>query len=473
MTNIMRSLVLVSMLFVAQTALAQVSISEIKYTGNEWIEISNSGTSVDLSLYKFFEGGTNHKLKSVQGGALLAPGWYAVIANDATAFLNEHGGFSGMLFDSSFSLLDAGETISIKSSDTNAVDTVSYAGIKGSKNSAQKIAGIWREATPTPGVSNEWTAIIPAQESAMSTAVASANPTSISPSFPVEPQIIADAGASTRIVSAGAPATFMGRVFGLKKEPIENARMVWSFGDGGRAEGVSVAHTYYYPGEYIAVFDAASGYYSASDRIAVRVVAPSLALHTGGDENRSFIAIENHGGDEVDLSLWQIESAGKTFILPQSTILGARKTLTLASEVTGLAVLSGSIALLHFPNGTRIETQGDKPLPPIFTQATRNESVIIKQTPRVASLHDIAPQALAQEAAVANALVGTASSSSTQMQESGSLWRWYSGAALLGALALLGLRFTRGKKEKISTELTADDFEIIEDDENSKKGDIF
>jgi len=150
----MRTFALVAIIFFAQVASAQVFISEIKYTGNEWIEITANGDSTDLSLWKFFEGNTNHKLKPIQGGTTIASGGYAVIANDTTAFLKEYSGFSGILFDSSFSLLDTGESISIKSSDINIVDTISYTGTKGSKNSVQKINGAWSESIPTPGAAN-------------------------------------------------------------------------------------------------------------------------------------------------------------------------------------------------------------------------------------------------------------------------------------------------------------------------------
>src|SRR3989344_2020475 len=205
----MKYFLLFSVLFFARTVSAQVFISEIKYTGNEWIEVSNDGAPADLSLWKFYEGGTNHKLKSVQGKTSISSGEYAIIANDATAFLNEYSGFSGILFDSSFSLLDVGETISIKSSDTNIIDTVSYAGIKGSKNSTQKIGSAWSEAVPTPGVANSvsQSANAPSAPIATNTNTASTQTT---------PQVTAQAGPQTRVVLAGAPIIFEGKIAGLE-----------------------------------------------------------------------------------------------------------------------------------------------------------------------------------------------------------------------------------------------------------------
>jgi hypothetical protein len=43
---------------------------------------------------------------------------------------------------------------------------------------------------------------------------------------------------------------------------------------------------------------------------------------------------------------------------------------------------------------------------------------------------------------------------------------WYVGIALFGALAAVGLRFGR-KTEPASAEITADDFEIIEENPDS------
>jgi len=472
----MRTAIFALMFLVAQVALAQVSISEIMYnpqgsdTGHEWVEIINQGSaSVDLAQSKFIEGGSNHGLISLQGGTELLSGMYAIIADNAQTFLSDHIGFSGIILDSSFSLNNTtGETIAFKTPD-GTIDTVSYTKEMGASedgDSLQKVAGVLSGAIPTPGVLNAGAEVpaIPEAPASSSTTSALSN----NSSFPVEPQIIADAGASTRTTIAGAYITFTGRVFGLKKEPIENARMVWSFGDGGTAEGAGVTHIYYYPGDYIAVLDAASGYYSASDRVTVHVATPLLALRTGGDSTRSFVAIENRGGDEIDLSLWQIESASKVFIIPQNTILAARKTLALASEVTGLVTPEESVVSLHFPNGTRVDAQNNiETATPV--QVSIKESVPTKESLVVATPYVSVPRSSPQEASVINAFVDDVPTPSKK--DSNGMWPWYSGAAFLGALALFGIRTSRMKDAKQSNELNADDFEIVEDED--KKEDIF
>lgn len=441
-------------------------------TDHEWVEIVNQGNApVDLSqckgkasLCRFIES-TSHELSVVLGSPILPSGAYAIIADNAQVFLSDHPGFLGIVFDSSFSLNNTSETISFRAPD-GAMDTVSYTKDMGAiddGNSLQKISGIWHGATPTPGHQNDGEAVTYVQTP---TTAATTNSSAVSDiaSFPVDPQIIADAGAPARTVSVGAPGTFSGHVFGLKKEPIENARLAWTFGDGGRAEGMTVNHTYYYPGDYIAVLDAASGYFSASDRVSVHVVSPTMSLNTGGDNVHSFVSIENLGIDEVDLSLWQIVAEGKTFIFPQSTVLAAKKKLTLASEVSGLITPVGSKAFLNFPNGTLFEmqhpttatepstiAQGGIKAPIASSQKQVSAVTKVRATP--ASLEN-----QNQEASVINAFP---SSPSPVSQKESNAWLWYTSVAFLGALALLGFRFIKNTEAEKAN--PADEYEIVEE----------
>jgi len=141
-----------------------IVINEIMYnlegtdTGREWIEILNTGTSsVDLSEWKLFESDTNHTLTATQGGIVLVGQAYAVIADDPLQFLADHPGYSGVLFDSTFSLSNTGETIGIKNK-TLLINSVVYnplQGADGNGKSLQRFDSIWEEADPTPGISNQ------------------------------------------------------------------------------------------------------------------------------------------------------------------------------------------------------------------------------------------------------------------------------------------------------------------------------
>lgn len=471
--QILALFVFVLSLSFARNASAQVVINEIQISpiGERFIELYNSSNSdIDLTGWyiqrKTATGSSFGSLvTSTQlNGKIIKPNSYFLVSRNQL-------GNSDIIVDNL--TLTETNTIRIRDSKGGDIDQIGWAIIDEGKSYQKISASEWVLAMPTPRVANTGATSAPTQESS-STNIAQANTSVSLSSFPVEPQIIADAGVSTRIVSTGAPITFTGRVFGLKKEPIENARLVWSFGDGGRGEGAGVTHTYYYPGDYIVVLDASSGYYSASDRVAVHVAAPLLALRTGGDTARSFVIIENRGSDEVDLSLWQIKGGDGIFILPQNTILGARKILTLASEVTGLSTPAGSVASLHFPNGTRVEMQGGTlvsvPTPSQSSIARPELAERVPAAPVVASAHTSVLSTRGQEAAALGA-VDVTTVAPLPPQESGSLWPWYIGAAFLGALAFFGVRFA--KSEEVETPSLADDFEIFEEEDKSNKGDIF
>lgn len=140
---------------------ASMVINEIMYdlpgsdTDREWIEIVNaSGDVIDLSEWKFFEANTNHKLTLLQGEVTLSPGAYAVIVDNPEKFKNDWPGYSGTLFDSSFSLNNTGETISLRTPEFNDVGSITYTsnwGGKGDGNSIQRIDLSWHAASPTPG----------------------------------------------------------------------------------------------------------------------------------------------------------------------------------------------------------------------------------------------------------------------------------------------------------------------------------
>ena len=146
---------------------AQVVINEIMYdapdpggdSGREWVEIYNvGGSAVDLSGWKLFEGDTNHNLVIAQGNNMLPVGGFAVVADKPDKFLAEHVGFSGTLFDSTFSLNNTiGEKLVLKNASSTIINEIAYTpawGAKGDGNSLQYFSDGWKAAPPTPGTMN-------------------------------------------------------------------------------------------------------------------------------------------------------------------------------------------------------------------------------------------------------------------------------------------------------------------------------
>ena len=155
---------LIILLLILPTASAQIEITEIMYdlsgsdSGREWIEIHNTGNSTDLTAWRFFEGGSNHKLKNYTNDLILESNEYALIVDDPEAFLNDTN-FNGTIIDSSWqSLANSGETLVLKTSkDGPVIVNITYLPADeadGNGASLQLINNSWQACNPTPGQEN-------------------------------------------------------------------------------------------------------------------------------------------------------------------------------------------------------------------------------------------------------------------------------------------------------------------------------
>lgn len=140
---------------------AAVTITEIMYdvpgadNGREWVEITNlSDSPVDVRGYTFFEANTNHGLKLISGSGILQQGDSAIIANDAAKFKIDWPNYSGILFDSTFSLSNTGESLALKDSTLATVNSVTYDASLGAAGNGTALAwngNAFIAAPPTPG----------------------------------------------------------------------------------------------------------------------------------------------------------------------------------------------------------------------------------------------------------------------------------------------------------------------------------
>lgn len=154
----------------ARAANTDIGITEIgafEASGHEWIEIMNHGSSpVDLSGWKFWEGGTNHGLTLVQGAsAALLPGAYAVIVQNDTNFFADYPTVTATVFDSSWGTLnESGEEVGLKDADGIIAELFSY--IAAADFSLERMdpkkqdytSANWKEHPDgrTPGAENFW-----------------------------------------------------------------------------------------------------------------------------------------------------------------------------------------------------------------------------------------------------------------------------------------------------------------------------
>lgn len=369
-------------LFLPGLVFAGARITEIMYdlpgtdAGREWIEIENSGSEgISFVKWKLFEASTNHALSLFQGNPTTTPNGFAVIADDPAKFLADNPQYSNTLFGSSFSLSNTGETLELKLDGVSVSQALysSSAGAAGDGSSLQLVGGAWQAGTPTPGGAavESTSSSGPAAESGTATSTGHSAPeSSFHPSssnkggtaWTFTPQIYVNALVQPHGV-AGAPLLFDAVAAGAKKEPIPNARYIWSFGDGGSVEGKKVQHTYHYPATYVVMVEAASAEWSATDRKEIRITAPELVIPAVREGAAGFIEVQNGGKDDIDLSYWMLRSGPGMFTIPQGTVIAAKKSIPFPAAITGLSADSANTALLY-PNGSAVVAYAERPATP-------------------------------------------------------------------------------------------------------------
>lgn len=151
-----------------------------------------------------------------------------------------------------------------------------------------------------------------------------------------------------RTVFVGADSVFSALVIGTTGDLIENARVVWSFGDGGTKEGQAVLYNFVYPGTYVVHVTASNGVYSATERITVTAIPALLSVTKVTNE---YIAIKNETGVEVDVGRWILFSSGKQFQFPEHTTLLPDQEVFVSNKRTGLSGNDPSTVALQYPNG--------------------------------------------------------------------------------------------------------------------------
>lgn len=141
-------------------------------TDHQWIEIYNKSTEpIDLSGWKFWEGGVNHGLtkspSSTVTSTILLPGRYAIIAQNDVVFLADHPDVTSTVFDSSWTTLNkTGEEVGIKkgSGASDFIEKFVYAGVNNYSLERVKSDGDpsdtleWKEhpSASSPGKQNYW-----------------------------------------------------------------------------------------------------------------------------------------------------------------------------------------------------------------------------------------------------------------------------------------------------------------------------
>lgn len=362
---------------IATPLYASVSISEIMYdlegsdTGREWIEIKNdSPEAIDFSTFKLFEADANHGLTLVEGDKNIPSGGYAVIVTDSAKFKSDNPNFSGIIFDSSFSLSNEGETLAIKNADLNQVDEFSYTsslGATGDGKSLQKVSGAWVAGAPTPGKENG----VPSQNTNTDTAnnteqTTNTNSAGGSSSVPPKKQnkILLEIISPTSVFT-GLPFEITFRVTGLYGEALNHGKLYLNFGNGVAKEikpsTNTITHTYKYAGEYTVRAEYFANEYNptsdAKDEIKVSARPATVVISSVGNSADFFVEVKNIASYDIDISGWVLAGAN-SFVFPKNTILLAGASILLGPEVTFLNEGDKSALRLISPVGNIVFDYG-------------------------------------------------------------------------------------------------------------------
>lgn len=474
------------------SAYANMRITEIMYnlsgtdTGREWVEIHNDGaSSVDLTGWKWNDG-SNHLLyappqKGGVGSIVVSSGAYAILAASSTQFISEHSAISVSVINTS---MDLGQqdnrtyTLALMHPDDSPEDTISYTttfGANGDGDSLQLIDGVWKAASSTPGVSFS---------SGNGGAVSGGNAGTNQNVSPQQTSSVAASGDSgvwvadaasisayagkDREVIVGADTAFEGKAIGIAGKPLENARFVWSFGDGGRAEGESVLHAFTYPGMYSVVLDVSSGKYAASHRIKVIATLADISISRVASGVDSFIELHNKTSRELDLSWWRLKSGSVYFTFPKNTFLLPNAKIVFPFRITKLPIVDARDVTFLYPNGevAAVYTKDEEAVPALPSAVSKLQAVsalpISEKSQSVAFNKGFLKKSAeamtgGKEASSSLAATFAAVQELPKTRHASQLWLW--GVFAIALLSLVGVFVGRKKDDG---ELTADDIEIVE-----------
>ncbi len=488
--------------FLPLITLASVSFSEVMYDPKgveddgkrDWVEIWNSGSETDISEWRFAVGGENHKIYSKEGDlwkgrAVISGNSYAVIADNPEKFLTEWPAYSGVVFDSSFSLPSTGKSLELKNEAGVPVDQFQYGKEMGAfddGNSLQKIGGVWKSSLPTPGAQNAESSS-PQNSGSQNQDSQSQTSQNISgnlnggntqgnsgSAWPVDPQVFARVKGESLGV-AGADMIFRGEALGIEKRPLEKVRYFWNFGDGESKEGETVAHSYKYPGEYLLVLEASSGNFGGGARLKVKIISSPILISSVSPGPDGFLEISNKSGHEINISSWILKRGEKIFVLPKGTIILSQGKIMISAKTAGMEF--GEDAQIFYPNGflagryekiTTVAPVAEKPAAILAGAAPAKIAAApaVSPSPKREVSPAVSKTQDPPKSAIASADQNLASVSSADENfnypetESGSVWTWLFYAFGLSILAVFAVLYSKREEKTAGDEMS--EIEIIE-----------
>lgn len=327
--------------------------------GREWVELYNNATDpIDISSFSLSveQTGNAVSLTPLQGGTILAPGQYAIIAtivSGQTKFLEDYPSYGGIVLrvSSSFSLTNGSASLYVRQGVDVQASVPSYTASKEGTTLSLVQGNYVTGATPTPGVENS---APEGEEQAAETTTATTTNTQVSVSQMSPPTSdIVIYMPSDKVVVAGAESEFS--VFSMTRagKSIHDLRYTWAFGDGGQATGSTTRYRYGYSGRYIAQVEATNSTTVGSGRMVVRVVPPDISVIAfGSGKYGSYVDIRNQNEYDIDLSNWILSIDGSGHLFPKNTLLakGVTRFSGIAMGFASTTMSTTTMVRILFPN---------------------------------------------------------------------------------------------------------------------------
>lgn len=355
----------------ATVARAQIVISEVMYDAPgsdskaEWIEIYNTGAvPIDIGTWKLIENNVAHRLTREEG-TVLGGGEYGIIAHDPRGFLNMYPDVHAPVFDSSFSLSNTGETLSIRDGDEVIADTVTYTredGAAGDGNTLNYSNGTVVVRAPSPGstphvdvvanVSEETAQDTDIKKDTKSTSAKSENSISAHRgSVPVQSVPFMSAFSLMQLRDQYVPRNTVVEMTVHAQDGQDISRVGWSFGDATIGRGTTVRHVYTQSGTYVVIARAWHTQEEALVRARVTVFEPEVYFAAVTD---AYVELFNMSPHEINLGGWILETDTERFVFPEDTIMPTDSLSKFDRGVLGGSFYSQEVIRLYTPTGVRV-----------------------------------------------------------------------------------------------------------------------
>ncbi len=318
------------------TSIFSLQITEINYdlegsdsvSPGEWIEIYNDSTSeIEIGNIKFFESGAYHNINEYGSSGIVIPtGAYAIVAHRADLFFDFYPTFTGLVFDSSFSLLNTGEVLTLTDENQLELDSFTYTqedGAAGDGNTLHKDGASIVAGLPTPGEIYQQSQIQDNEPEEETTISSSSTTQDLKTSY----EIIVEGN-----LFAGVVNNFFVRAKKGSQTIIPSVH--WNFGDTNTAEGNKVFYFYEDPGTYhITASNKKTG--DVITTLVVVITEPTIRIERNGKEYK----LLNLSNSSINVSKWSVTDKEKTlFVFPKHSILLRNQSIKLPFTTDSLYI---------------------------------------------------------------------------------------------------------------------------------------